>query len=376
MRGITLFLSVLIAAVFYAFVLQPGTEQPLSHKIGTVVSVNNERVTIIGSGRLGDQQLSVELKNGQQIQLQNLLTGALEFDEFYKTGDHVVVAEMNGRYSLVARYRLPVLIALMLVFAIGLLAYARKVGLYALLSFIGSIGIIFGLLIPGLLAGISPLLITGITVIVLSSMIILSVAGWSYKGKAALSGTVIGLIFTMLLCVVVGKLLHLDGMTQPVAQAVLFENGMSLNMAGILYAAILIGASGAAMDVAMEMAATMEEVKFNSPGISRSNLMKSGLRVGNAVIGTMTTTLLLAYAGGFLTLLMLFVSRGNSLMQIMNMKLVASEITRTMIGSLALIIVAPTTAWIASLMLTKNDNARPIAKAAEMQQEPVKTPAV
>lgn len=77
MRGITLFLSVLIAAVFYAFVLQPGTEQPLSHKIGTVVSVNNERVTIIGSGRLGDQQLSVELKNGQQIQLQNLLTGAL-----------------------------------------------------------------------------------------------------------------------------------------------------------------------------------------------------------------------------------------------------------------------------------------------------------
>jgi uncharacterized membrane protein len=170
----------------------------------------------------------------------------------------------------------------------------------------------------------------------------------------------------MLLCVIVGKLLHLDGMTQPVAQAVLFENSMSLNMVGILYAAILIGASGAAMDVAMEMAATMEEVKFNSPSINRADLMKSGLRVGNAVIGTMTTTLLLAYAGGFLTLLMLFVSRGNSLMQIMNMKLVASEITRTMIGSLALIIVAPTTAWIASLMLTKDDKTRR-AKAEEPQ---------
>ena len=365
MRGMSLFLLVLIAAGFYAFIGQPSSGQTPSHNIATVISVNNERVTIIGTGRLGDQQLTVELKNGTQVQLQNLLTGALEFDEFYQPGDHVVVAEMDGRYSLVARYRLPILIALTLAFAIGLLAYARKVGLYALLSFIGSIGIIFGLLIPGLLAGFAPLLITGLTVVVLSSMIILSVAGWTYKGKAALSGTVIGLIFTLLLCVAVGKLLHLDGMTQPVAQALLFENGMRLNMVGILYAAILIGASGAAMDVAMEMAATMEEIKFNSPDISRSQLMKSGLRVGNAVIGTMTTTLLLAYAGGFLTLLMLFASRGNSLMQILNMKLIASEITRTLIGSIALIIVAPTTAWIASLMLTKE---RPKGTAEKAQR--------
>jgi len=235
------------------------------------------------------------------------------------------------------------------------LHYAKRVGLFALLSFIGSIFIVFGILIPGLLAGYSPILITSLTVLVLSSMIILSVAGWTNKGKAALSGTVIGLIFTTVLCIIVGKLLHLDGMTQPLAQPLLFENGMQLNMVGILYAAIMVGASGAAMDVAMEMAATMEEIKYNSPMITRHNLLTSGLRVGNAVIGTMTTTLLLAYAGGFLTLLMLFVSRGNSLMQILNMKLVASEITRTLIGSLALIIVGPTTAWIASMMLTRHD---------------------
>jgi uncharacterized membrane protein len=79
----------------------------------------------------------------------------------------------------------------------------------------------------------------------------------------------------------------------------------------------------------------------------------------------MTTTLLLAYAGGFLTLLMLFTTRGNSLMQILNMKLVASEICRTLVGSMALIIVAPTTAWIASFMLTRKQQKTEVQNGTE-----------
>ncbi|SHO56662.1 YibE/F family protein [Vibrio quintilis] len=365
MRGLILMCAVLIAGALFGAVFHSGDGQ-LSHQIGEVVSVNNDRVTIIGTARVGDQQLTVRLGQNQQVKTANLLTGAMEYDEFYQVGDKVVVAEQHDRYHVVALFRLPVLIGLMILFSVGLLGYARRVGLYSLLSFIGSIAIIFGLLIPGLLAGFSPILITCLTVIVLSSMIILSVAGWTYKGKAALSGTVIGLIVTTVLCIVVGKMLHLDGMTQPLAQPLLFENEMRLDMAGILYAAILVGASGAAMDVAMEMAATMEEIQYNSPEISRMNLLKSGLRVGNAVIGTMTTTLLLAYAGGFLTLLMLFTTRGNSLMQILNMKLVASEICRTLIGSMALIIVAPATAWIASLMLTRQ---KPVVAGISRKQE-------
>lgn len=363
MRGISLTFAVIVAAALYFVIFNSGDNKSVSHQIADVISVNNDRVTIIGTGKLGDQQLTIQLNNGQETSVNNLLTGALEYDEFYEVGDRVVIAVQNNRYHVVALFRLPVLIGLLLLFALGLLGYARKVGLYSLLSFVGSVAIIFGLLIPGLLAGFSPILVTCLTVMVLSSMIILSVAGWTYKGKAALSGTVIGLIFTTLLCVIVGNLLHLDGMTQPVAQPLMFENSMQLDMVGILYAAILVGACGAAMDVAMEMAATMEEIKYNCPDISRNNLLRSGLRVGNAVIGTMTTTLLLAYAGGFLTLLMLFVTRGNSLMQILNMKLVASEICRTLIGSMALIIVAPTTAWIASYMLTKNNTIKVINRA-------------
>jgi uncharacterized membrane protein len=368
MRGITLSLVVVLAAAFYSFINPSNSTSELTHLVAEVISVNNERVTIIGTAKLGDQKLNIKLDNGQKVEVTNLLTGALEYDEFYRAGDKVLMVEKGNRYHVISLYRLPVLIGLLAIFTVLLLAYARKVGFYSLLSFIGSIFLIFALLIPGLLAGYNPILITTLTVLVLSSMIILSVAGWTYKGKAALSGTVVGLLFTTGLCMFTGQLLHLDGMTQPLAQPLLFENSMQLDMVGILYAAIIVGASGAAMDVAMEMAATMEEIKFNSPSISRNNLLKSGLKVGNAVIGTMTTTLLLAYAGGFLTLLMLFASRGNSLMQILNMKLIASEVMRTLIGSIALIIVAPTTAWIASGMLSKNDK-----KVKQIKQEQLGT---
>lgn len=351
MRGSFLIVLVLFSTVCYG-VINSFDCDGTTYRIARVIQVDNHRVTIIGTGKLGDQKLSLKLGSGQVVAVSNLLTGSLEYDEFYRMGDQVVVAQRHHQYHVIALFRLPILAGLMVLFAAGILCYARKVGLYALLSFMGALGIIFGVLIPGLVNGYPPMLITGVTVVLLCSMIIVSVAGWTIKGRAALAGCITGLMCTTIICRVVGHWLHLDGMTQPLAQPLFFENSMRLDMVDIFYAAILIGASGAAMDVAMEMAATMEEIQYNRPDIQRKALLTSGLRVGNAVIGTMTTTLLLAYAGGFLTLLMLFVSRGNSLMQILNMKLVASEICRTVIGSLSLIIVAPLTAWIASYLLT------------------------
>ena len=176
MRGLILTITVILAAALYNVFLSPHQEDTVTHHVGEVVSVDNERVTVVGTGRLGDQKLVIQLAD-QQIQLSNLLTGALEYDEFYVEGDQVVLAEQNGHYHVLALFRLPVLITLTLVFAIGLLLYARRVGFYALLSFAGSLMIIFGLLIPGLLAGFSPIFITSLTVFSLSTLIILSVAG-------------------------------------------------------------------------------------------------------------------------------------------------------------------------------------------------------
>ncbi len=369
MRGVYLALILMCCSGFYVLSESLSNSNQME-RVAKVIQVDNSNLTVIGSNRIGEQLLLVDLKEPiegkSQFTAHNLLSGTLEYDEFYQVGDQILVAVqlgLNGQITYIkalSHYRMPYLAILFSLFALALIAYAKKVGVRALLSFTGSIVIIWQLLIPGLLAGYPPLLITSITLAALSTLIILSVAGWTYKGKAALVGTLVGLMVTSILCVLCGEILKLDGMSQPMSQSLLFETGMHLNMLDILYAAVLIGASGAAMDVAMEMAATMEELKITNPNITRKELMLSGFRVGNAVIGTMTTTLLLAYSGGFLTLLMLFISRDTSLIQILNMKLVASEIARTLIGSLSLVIVAPLTAWISSQMLMKRHQTRVI----------------
>lgn len=351
MRGILLYLCVLIAVI--TSVYQSNEGQDNSINIATVTHVDDSRVIIQGIARLGDQLVTVKTYDDKTYHIHNLLTGAMEYDEYYQQGNWVIISESGERAALISIMRMHVIFLLAITLCIALLFYAKRVGLKAILSFAGSILIIFELLIPGLVAGFSPILITSLTAFALSSLIILSVAGWTTKGKSALAGTMIGLMVTTLLCTFVGEWMHIDGMNQPLAQPLFFEEGMSLDMLGIFYAAVIIGASGAAMDIAMEMSATMEELKHHCPGITRRALLTSGIRVGNAVIGTMTTTLLLAYAGGFLTLMMLFASRGNNLMQILNMKLVTSEIARILIGSLSLIIVAPITAYIASWMFTR-----------------------
>ena len=155
------------------------------------------------------------------------------------------------------------------------------------------------------------------------------------------------------------------GMTASYAQTLAFSGNLHLSMRDIFYAAIVIGASGAAMDIAMDVAASMQEVKDKKPDIAIMELIQSGFNVGRAVIGTMTTTLLLAYSGGYLTLLMLFVTKNSSFARILNLKIVAAEIMRTLIGSIGLVLVAPITAIVAGWILSDRFNINKIKKIAQ-----------
>jgi uncharacterized membrane protein len=106
------------------------------------------------------------------------------------------------------------------------------------------------------------------------------------------------------------------------------------------------------MDLAMDVASAMGEVVDKKPGISRVEAVWSGIRVGRAVVGTMTTTLLLAYSGGFVTLLMAFMAQGIPLDTTFNFIYVAAEVLKTLVGSFGLVTVAPFTALVGGLLMT------------------------
>jgi uncharacterized membrane protein len=107
------------------------------------------------------------------------------------------------------------------------------------------------------------------------------------------------------------------------------------------------------MDIGMDLSASMQEVVFKNPDITTRELMFSGFRVGRAVVGTMTTTLLFAYSGGYLTLLMAFMAQGVNTSAMLNLNYFSSEVLITVIGSFGLVLTAPLTAIIGAFVFTR-----------------------
>lgn len=338
------------------------TNKNISEVKGKVLEVNNSEVVQSGLSRIGHQDIKVEILQGKYkgkiIDGYSNLIGKLDIDTFVERDDKIIIAIMEKGNEIrdavvVEHYRKDWLLIMFGIFVFCLIIYAKFVGIKALFSFVASLFIIWKLLVPGLLAGKNPLVLSVLILMLLSAIIIFSVAGFTKKGFSAFVGTITGLLITIVLTVFFGEKLGLNGMTAPFSETLVFSGHLDLNMKHILYAAIIIGASGAAMDIAMDVSASMAEIKIKKPDITTKELIQSGFNIGRAVIGTMTTTLLLAYSGGYLTLLMLFMTKNSSFVRIINLKIVAAEIMRTVVGSIGLVLVAPITAIFAGWILQR-----------------------
>ncbi len=340
--------------------------QNVSEAKSLVLDVDDSDVVKSGISAIGYQQLNVRILNGtykgEEISVTNPLMGKLDYDNYYQVDDKVIIAlktDTQG-YIIDAKaielYRQPYMLIVFILFVILLIWYARDIGVKALFSFMFTILILWKLLIPLLLAGKNPMVIASLTLILLSAIILFSVAGFTRKGLSAFLGTLCGLLITLALTMVIGDKLGLRGMTAPYAETIVFSGYFHLDMRSIFYVAVIIGSSGAAMDIAMDVASACWEIREKKPDISRKELVRSGFNVGRDVIGTMTTTLLLAYSGGYLSLLMLFQIRESSFSRIINMKIIAAEIMRTLVGSIGLVLVAPMTALVAGLIMVKDTN--------------------
>ncbi|GKX28234.1 membrane protein [Vallitalea longa] len=352
--------------IFMLFVYSNDTSSKYNKDVkeikAKVTKVDDSNVVKAGVSAIGFQELEVVAINseykGKSITVQNQLLGKLDYDNYYKVGDKIIAAvKVEDNKIIDAKavelYRQNYLLIIFLVFVILLIIYARSIGIKALLSFLCTLFVLWKFLIPNLLQGRNPLLIAFVTLFVLSGIILFTVAGLNKKGISAFLGTISGLLITLVLTIIVGDKLGLMGMTSPYAETIVFSGYFDLNMLYIFYVSIIIGSSGAAMDIAMDVSSACQEIKTKKEEITQKELIKSGFNVGRDVIGTMTTTLLLAYSGGYLTLLMLFQIRDSSFTRIINMKIIAAEIMRTLIGSIGLIIVAPITAIIAGVLMGK-----------------------
>ena len=362
-RKDVLFSVVIIIACLMFYYLPTGFEDRLpanSLKVeGKVIAVDNSLMTNHGLVRVGGQILEVEIvegiNGGKIVTAHNNLLSKLELDKVFDPGDRALMSiSMEGNEIVWANaadhYRLRAECMLLGLFVLFLLLYGGFTGFQAVLSFIFTGLCLWKLLIPLLLRGHDPLTVAlGIT-IVITSVIIFLVAGINRKGLVAFLSAAAGLAMTCLLALAFAGPLKLNGAVRPFSETLLFSGFDHLNLARIFLAGIFLASSGAVMDLAIDISSAMREVVKHNPAIGRFDLLKSGFIVGRAVIGSMTTTLVLAYSGGYLTMLMLFMGQGVPSPSILNLSYVSAEILHTLAGSFGLVMVAPLTAFIGSIL--------------------------
>lgn len=329
------------------------------HARGLITAVDNSHVRQHLIVKTEAQFLTVRLLDGphkdNEISIINLLSGKMEFDEFYESGRVVLVeydvAEGKPSHGVARGYdRLQMQLVLIGLFGLLLLVVAGVTGLKAVLSFVFAAMVLWKLFFPLLLRGFPPLP-TGLGVVaVLTAVITFSVGGLNRRGIATFLGSMLGVLLTCALAVWFAKGFALHGAVRPFAETLLYSGYYSLRLTDIFIASVFIASSGAVMDLAMDIAASMDEIKRKHPGIGLLEHLRSGLRVGRAVVGTMTTTLLLAYSGSHITLFLLFMAKGLPIENILNAPFVAAEVLNILVGSFGLVTVAPFTAAVSALL--------------------------
>jgi len=327
-----------------------------------VVTADNSDVRQFGIIKQGSQRLSIEILDGpfsgRQLETTNTLVGDAQIDNFYKEGDTAlaVLSLKDGDIHwahLAGPYRLGTIIWLCVLFSVLLLLVAGITGLKALLSFVFAAMMIWKVLIPCFLNEINPILVALIVVACLTAAVSFLVGGMNRKGLVAFLGSFLGILLTCGLAILFSSGFHLTGAVRPFAKALLQRTSISLDITSIFIAGIFIACSGAVMDLAMDISAAMYEVRKKKPTIGTWELIKSGLGVGRVVVGTMTTTLLLAYSGSYMTLLMFFMAQGIPLSTMLNTNFLSAEILNTLVGSFGLVTVAPFTALAGGLIYAR-----------------------
>lgn len=355
---------ILLSAILFA--LPTGFEQRINSRAvrckGEILSVDNSQIQQFGMIRSGDQGVTARILDGRfkgrTVRANNPLLGQMDRDKVFAPGDTALLVlslDVAGNIQFVnpqAHYRIGLEILLLVLFSAALVIFGGWTGAKSLLSFVFAGLMLWKILVPGLLKGYDPVLLSLGTVALLTVVIIFLVAGLTRKGTVAFLGAFLGVGTSCLLALFFTRKLHVHGAVMPFAETLLYSGFGHLDLTRIYVSAVFLAASGAVMDLAMDVAASMNEVVAQKPDISRMAMIGSGLRVGRAVVGTMTTTLLLAYSGGYITLLMAFMAQGVPLTNLFNLIYVAAEVLKTLVGSFGLVMVAPFTAVIGGLIFT------------------------
>ncbi len=277
--------------------------------------------------------LHYDLGVGDRVALERLVspdgTQAVYFNDVVRTGGLWVIA---------------------VVFALAIVVVGLLRGVMALIGLAVTVALLFGFIVPSILAGKDAVLVT-----IAASLVILAVNmhlthGWKRQTAAAFGSTVAGLLLAWLFGKWFVDLAALSGLTSEEGSLLYLEHlPATINTSGILLAGIILGATGALDDVAIAQSEIVSELREANPSLTKRELFLRAMRVGRHHIASIANTLVLAYAGAALPMFLLFWStRSLSIGDFLNTEAVAEEVVRTLAGTVALVLTVPISTWLAA----------------------------
>ena len=313
-------------------------------------------------GRLrGSKLLELEILTGryagQIVEVPNYFSAMYSVD--VQLGQRVSVridTNTQGEYTVsVYNYdRVPLILGLVVLFCLALILIGGWQGLRALLGLGFTFVCIVWILIPLVLQGWAPIPLTVALVGVTAAVGFYLLGGWQPKTLGALMGAFCGVAAAALLGWLASGLVHISAYQMDEAEGLLLaRNDTGLRISGLLLSGILIAAQGAVMDTAMSIASAMAELKEKRRDIGFAELFRSGMVIGRDTTGTMANTLVLAFAGSSLNMMVLIFSYRVSFLQLMNTDFIAVEAVRAVAGSLGIMMTVPCVAVITAALLSR-----------------------
>ena len=314
-----------------------------------VLEVNEKKIGDTIQQKIKIKILNKDMKNHETI-ITNTLTNTthdIVLDKGDKISVHMEIEDDTKKFYFEGYDKTNSLILLLALFVLCVILFGGFKGAKSLLALILTVILILFVLVPLLLKGYSPIILSIITCIVATILTFTITNGISKKTLVAICGVSSGLIVSGIIALIFSVMTKITGITSGDAQMLQYlPNGDVFDFKGLLFASIIIGALGACMDVSMEITSSLTEIKRHHKKISNHELIKSGFNIGKDMMGTMVNTLILAYAGTSLSSILLFVGFEKSFSEIINLDSITTEIIRSLSGSIGLLCAIPATIFL------------------------------
>ncbi|EJO5347885.1 YibE/F family protein [Clostridium botulinum] len=349
---------IILTIIIIIAMLMPGSYIRKEAIHGKIIEIKNNT----GEKRqLSRSKVKVKILNGKYkykvIEMDNLVSDKTYHETYAKRGNEVLInIEEDSKGNIKKSYiyevvRYKYLKGIIILFLVLLSLLGGMQGIRSVLALLITSYAVLKILIPLIMAGFNPIVVSIIICIGVSILNLLIISGKNKKSLAAILGTLGGVMIAGGIALISSNILQVIGLTDEEAQMIIYiTSNPKFNFRGLLFAGILMGALGAVMDVSMSIASSMKEVKINNPDISKKQLMKAGFNVGRDIMGTMANTLILAYAGGAMYTLLFISSYKLPFERMLNQDVMAAEIIQALCGSIGLIFTIPITTLAVSLI--------------------------